>query len=130
MTITRFEDIEAWQMARKLCQDIHGICYETGLQKDFGLRDQMSRSSGSIMDNIAEGFDGGSNPEFARFLQYAKRSCSELQSQLCRTQDRGYIDQQAFERLYDAAGKTRGKIGGFIQYLSTTTRPTPSPRSR
>lgn len=85
--------------------------------RDFALRDQIDRASGSIMDNIAEGFDGGSHAEFARFLSYAQRSCSEVQSQLYRAFDRNYLDRAAFDQLYDATALTRSKIGAFIKYL-------------
>jgi four helix bundle protein len=130
MTITRFEDIEGWQLARELCQKVFRLFAETGLERDFGLRDQMSRSSGSIMDNIAEGFDAGTNPEFIRFLQYAKRSCSELQSQLYRCLDRGHLTVELFDSLYAATGLTRSKIGAFIQYLSNNPRPAIKPPVR
>ncbi len=113
-------------MARKLCQDIFRLSSETTLERDYGLKDQMSRSSGSIMDNIAEGFDSGTNPEFVRFLQYSKRSCSELQSQLYRCLDRGHIAVEIFDSLYASASSTRGKIGAFIQYLSSNPRPVSS----
>ena len=135
MTIKRFEDIEGWQMARKLCQEVFRISSTTTLDRDYGLKDQMSRSSGSIMDNIAEGFDSGTNPEFARFLQFSKRSCSELQSQLYRCLDRGHMTVETFDSLYAATAQTRGKIGALIQYVTTHPRPVPktksnSPKSR
>lgn len=79
MRITRFEDIEAWEVARKLTQLVYGLAKRGHFMKDFGLRDQACRASVSIMANIAEGFDSGSNLEFVRFLSYAQRSCSELQ---------------------------------------------------
>ena len=118
MAIERFEDIESWQLARQLCQDVYALVAGSALSKDFSLRDQMLRSSGSIMDNIAEGFYGGSNREFIRFLQYAKRSCTELQSQLYRALDQGYCTQTLFDDLYARTGTTRSKIGAFINYLS------------
>lgn len=118
MAIERFEEIESWQLARHLCQEVYTLVSSSALSRDFSLKDQMLRSSGSIMDNIAEGFDGGSNREFIRFLQYAKRSCSELQSQLYRAMDQSYCTQAQFDDLYAHAGTTRSKIGGFINYLS------------
>ncbi|GEP42635.1 four helix bundle protein [Brevifollis gellanilyticus] len=130
MTIKRFEDIEGWQMARNLCQEIFRISSQTTLDRDYGLKDQMSGSSGSIMDNIAEGFDSGTNPEFIRFLQYSKRSCSELQSQLYRCLDRGHITVETFDPLYASAASTRGKIGAFIQYLSSNPRPVSTMKAR
>ncbi len=72
------------------------------------------------MDNIAEGFDGGSNAEFFRFLGYAQRSCSEVKSQLYRAHDRNLIDEHEFNRIYTLASDTHAKIGGFIRYLNST----------
>lgn len=118
MTIRRFEDIESWQMAREICQRVYDVVNSTPLGRDFSLKDQMQRSAGSTMDNIAEGFDAGSNREFVRFLQYSKRSCSELQSQLYRALDQKYLTPEAFHHLYDLIGRTRAKIGGFIEYLT------------
>ncbi len=71
------------------------------------------------MDNIAEGFDAGGNPEFMRFLAYSRRSCSELQSQLYRVKDQGHCDEQQFLLLYDSTASLRAQIGGFIRYLGT-----------
>lgn len=118
MTFNQFEEIEGWQMARLVCQEIFKTTTETELGRDFSLKDQMLRSSGSIMDNIAEGFDAGSNREFVRFLQYSKRSCSELQSQLYRCLDRRYVAEARFDELYVQVGSNRSKIGGFIRYLT------------
>ena len=71
------------------------------------------------MDNIAEGFDSGSNAEFCRFLSYAQRSCTEVQRQLYRALDRDYIDQAAFQELYDRTALIHSKIGAFIKYLKS-----------
>ena len=90
--------------------------------RDFSLRDQIWRTSGSVMDNIAEGFDDGSVPEFRRFLKYAQRSCSEVQSQLYRSLDCAYINKEQFNRIYDLASECRKQIKGFRKYLQN--RPT------
>lgn len=118
MSIRRFEDIESWQMGRELCRQVYELARDSGLGRDFSLKDQMLRSAGSIMDNIAEGFDAGSNREFVRFLQYSKRSCSELQSQLYRARDQGYASEERFINLFELAGNTQDKIGAFLQYLT------------
>lgn len=97
--------------------------------RDYGLRDQITRAAGSVMHNIAEGFDGGSNAEFARFLRIAQRSGTEVKSQLYIALDRKYINQEQFERLYEQASKTHAKIGGFIRYLSTADKPRQRPNS-
>ena len=82
MKIERFEDIEGWKLARELTRMVYSATKQAEFGKDYGLRDQIQRAAGSAMHNIAEGFDGGSNPEFVRFLRYAQRSCTEVKSQL------------------------------------------------
>jgi four helix bundle protein len=82
MPIHRFEDIEGWQAARELTRRVYAVAQSREFSKDFGLRDQITRAAGSTMHNIAEGFDGGSNAEFIKFLRCSQRSCSEVQSQL------------------------------------------------
>ncbi len=125
MTIRRFEDIEGWQLARELTRQVYALAMRGAFAKDFGLRDQITRASGSVMHNIAEGFDGGSNAEFAKFLRYSQRSCSEVQSQLYVALDQAYITQDEFDSLYEQAARSHAKIGGFIRYLLTTpTSPT------
>ncbi len=126
MKIERFEDIESWQLARELCNAVYKLVSSSGLGKDFSLKDQMIRSSGSIRDNIAEGFDGGTNREFIRFLQYSKRSCSELQSQFYRCLDQRYCFTEQFDAIYAQATLTRNKIGAFINYLSKHLERRPS----
>ena len=126
MSIKRFEEVEAWQMARVLRQDIFAVTNSAGLAKDFSLKDQIHRSSGSIMDNIAEGFDAGGNNEFVRFVNYANRSASEVQSQLYRILDRHYCTQTEFDALYEAARLIRAKVGAFIQYLESAERRSPA----
>ncbi len=124
MKITRFEDIEAWKAARELCRAVHTATSKGDFARQYSLKDQNDRASGLCMDNIAEGFDGGSNPEFIRFLHYAQRSCTEVQSQLYRAYDRKLIEQGEFDNLYGLATMTHKIIGGFIRYLkkSQTTR--------
>lgn len=117
MKITRFEDIEAWQLGRKLTKQIYTLTREERFSQDYGLRDQIRRAAGSVMHNIAEGFDSGSDPEFIRFLRYAQRSCSEVQSQLYVALDQEYISDQQFQCLFDQANQVHAKVGGFIKYL-------------
>lgn len=117
MTIRRFEEIEGWQLARELTKQVYSVAMAGAFAKDFGLRDQITRAAGSSMHHIAEGFDGGSNAEFARFLRYSQRSCSEVQSQLYAALDQSYISQEEFDAIYEQAGQTHAKVGGFIRYL-------------
>jgi four helix bundle protein len=117
-SIKSFEDLECWKKAREFCNLIHTVCLETSLSKDFSLRDQIERSSGSMMDNIAEGFDRGGNKEFIQFLYIATSSGSESKSQLYRILDRKYIDQQKFQFLYTCCDQSQAMIKGLIGYLS------------
>ncbi len=105
-------------MARKLTQAVYAATRVGDFSRDFGLKDQIQRAAGSAMHNIAEGFDGGSNAEFAKFLRYAQRSCSEVKSQLYAALDQQYITQQQFDEIYQLATQTHRKIGGFIRYLT------------
>lgn len=122
MTITRFEDIEGWVMARNLTNKIYECTRVGAFSRDFELKNQIRGASGSIMHNIAEGFDGGSNTEFIRFLRYSQRSCSEVQSELYLAMDQNYISKEEFSKLYDLTSQTRSKIGGFITYLLNSDR--------
>lgn len=120
--IERFEDIKAWQIARRLTREIYEAANATHFRRDYGLRDQITRASGSVMHNIAEGFDADSNAEFARFLSYSKRSCAEVQSQLYVASDQAYIDEETFTHLYGMAGEARAAVQGFIAYLRQSGR--------
>ena len=120
MKIEHFEEIEGWKLARELTCMVYSITKEPLFSRDFGLKDQIQRAAGSVMHNIAEGFDGGSNAEFAKFLRYAQRSCTEVKSQLYVALDQQYITEARFQELYDHATKTHAKIGGFIRYLTKT----------
>jgi four helix bundle protein len=117
MRIDQSEDIEAWQLARELTRKVYNLTKKTGFDKDFGLRGQIQNAAGSSMHNIAEGFDSETNPEFIRFLRYAKRSCTEVQSELYVALDQKYINNEEFQDVYDHAGRTRAAIRGFIKYL-------------
>ena len=118
MRIDRFEDIEAWQLARELTRKVYGLTKKAKFSRDFGLKGQIQDASGSSMHNIAEGFDSETNPEFVRFLRYAKRSCTEVQSELYMALDQEYITNSEFQDVYDHAGRTRAVIRGFINYLT------------
>lgn len=117
MAIRRFEDIEGWQLARELTRSVYAVTKRGAFAKDFPLRDQIRAAAGSAMHNIAEGFDAGSHAEFAKFLGYAQRSCSEVQSELYVALDECYISDDEFSNIYGQAMATRSKIGAFIKYL-------------
>ncbi|MGV3461707.1 MAG: four helix bundle protein [Flavobacterium sp.] len=117
-TINRFEDLEIWQEARRLAKEIHLISVETDLKSDFRLKSQIKDSSGSVMDNIAEGFERDGNMEFRQFLSIAKGSAGETRSQLYRLYDCGYISIDNLEMLKAEYEKLSGRISNFITYLN------------
>jgi four helix bundle protein len=125
MKIERFEDIEGWQLARELAFKVYSLTKKTKFARDFGLKRQIQDAAGSSMHNIAEGFDSETNPEFIRFLRYAKRSCTEVQSELYMALDQQYITNAEFHDVYDHAGRTRAVIRGFIKYLITYEKGNP-----
>ena len=118
--IKQFEDIEIWQLARELCKDIHKITNYESLGKEFRLKEQIRASSGSIMDNIAEGFERSGNKEFIQFLFIAKGSCGEVRSQLYRIFDNSYISENEFNTLKDKCLYLSKSISGFISYLKNS----------
>jgi four helix bundle protein len=117
MKIERFEDIEAWQLARELTRKVYCLTKNAEFAKDFGLKKQIQDAAGSSMHNIAEGFDSETNAEFIRFLRYSKRSCSEVQSELYIALDEKYISAEEFKDVYEQAQRTRAAVRGFINYL-------------
>ncbi|WP_281227424.1 four helix bundle protein [Flavobacterium aquiphilum] len=117
-TINRFEDLDIWQEARRLAKEIHTISIETELKNDYRFKDQIKASSGSVMDNIAEGFERDGNIEFRQFLSIAKGSAGETRSQLYRVFDFEYISEQRFEILKKDYENLSGKIKNFITYLN------------
>ncbi len=119
-TIKRFEDIESWRLGNELCAKIGKHIDEGKFKRNYRLIDQMEGSSGSIIDNIAEGFERGTKGEFLLFLGYAKGSSGEFRSQLYRALNRGYITQAEFDELYSLATNISGKLQKFIEYLLKT----------
>lgn len=112
-----FEDLEIWQSARELSNRIFLLSKNEPFKNDFKFRNQILGSSGSVMDNIAEGFERGGNKEFNQFLSIAKGSAGETRSQLYRALDRKYISQKEFEDLYNAYLNLSKKIGKLMTYL-------------
>ena len=119
-TISKFEDIEAWQLAREMTKMIYAISNDGAFARDFGLRDQIRRASVSIMSNIAEGFERGGDKEFFQFVSLAKGSSGEVRAQLYVALDAGYIDQQTFSRLSDIATQINRMLAGLMKYLRSS----------
>lgn len=118
--IQKFEDMEVWQKARKLCNTIYPLTTNGSFEKDFKLRDQINGSSGSIMDNIAEGYERDGKLEFRQFLSIAKGSCGEVRSQLYRALDRNHITSEEFNTLKQQTEEISKQLKGFINYLNAS----------
>lgn len=118
MKIICFEDIQAWQEARKLVTMIYELIgINESFRKDFRLVNQIQGAAVSSMSNIAEGFSRKSHKEFIQFLFISKSSAAEVQSQLYVALDQGYITQADFDRVYEQAGIVSKMDSSFISYL-------------
>lgn len=115
--IGRFEDLQSWQKGRQLANFVYDLTDHPKFAKDFRLSGQIQDAAGSVMHNIAEGFDSGTNPEFIRFLKMSRRSASEIQSELYLALDRKYINQDELNSAYNLATETKKLINGMIGYL-------------
>lgn len=119
-SINNFEELIAWQKARELAKDVWCLTVNEPISKDFSLIDQMRRSSGSVMDNIAEGFERGGNKEFVQFLSYSKGSLGETKSQLYRAFDRNHINQETLNNQFLKIDELGNMIGGLMRYLKNS----------
>lgn len=119
-TVQRFEDLNIWQLARDLCKEAYEITKVEMFSKDFRFKDQIRASSGSVMDNIAEGFERNGKAEFIQYLSIAKGSTGEVRSQLYRAFDQNYINKEKFDDLYKLTSEIASKISNFISYLNTS----------
>ncbi|WP_420149890.1 four helix bundle protein [Spirosoma sp.] len=119
-TIHRFEDLNAWKKARVLYNLVLDTTGKKPFATDYDLVRQIRRASGSVMDNVAEGFGRGGRGEFVQFLGIAKGSVTEVKSQLYRALDCGYLSDELFQSLYEQADETAKIIDGLIAYLLKT----------
>ncbi len=120
MSIAKFEDLEIWQEARELCKIVYEVTSNGSFFHDFKFRDQIRASSGSIMDNIAEGFDRGGNKEFIQFLSVARGSCAEVRSQSYRACDVKHITQEKLDELLQRTDILSRKIHNLMQHLKNS----------
>lgn len=116
-TIDSFEDLIVWQKSRLFCREVYLLISSGSFKRDFALIDQLNRSSGSVMDNIAEGFGRLGNREFINFLTYSNASCLECRSQVLRAYDRNYIPAEKKDELIFLLTEITKMINGMIVYL-------------
>jgi four helix bundle protein len=117
-SVQRFEDLEVWKKARMFSKKVYVLTSDGTFSRDYPLKDQINKSTGSVMDNIAEGFGRGGNKEMVMFLSYAKGSAAETKSQLYRAFDRGHISEITLNDLlaeYEAIGKMLGRLMSYLQ---------------
>jgi four helix bundle protein len=119
-TVRRFEELEIWKMAREQAKEIFLLTKQTEFAKDFALIRQINAASGSVMDNIAEGFERFTNKEFGQFLIIAKGSNGEVRSQLYRAFDSGYISEEILKSRLDFSVMIGNKIKTFLDYLQSS----------
>lgn len=119
-TINCFEELEIWQLARKLSASIYPLTFVSPIATDYRFKDQLRGTCGSIMDNIAEGFGRGSRLEFINSLATAKGEAEELKSQLYRGKDVQYFKEITFSELFADADLLVKKIRSLIVYLNTS----------
>jgi four helix bundle protein len=118
MKIEKFEDIKAWKLAKELVLEIYSIECKTTYGIDLGFKDQLQRATVSIMSNIAEGFERGSDKDFIKHLYISKGSCGEVRSLLYIAREIGYINHQQFDNLCKKCEEISKTISGLIRYLS------------
>ena len=116
----RFEDLAIFQMARDLCKEIYAITKKGEFHKDSRFVQQIHASAGSVMDNIAEGFERDGNKEFINFLYIAKGSCGEVRSQIIRASDVGFIDNETATQLYNDCVDLSKAISSFIKSIRSS----------
>ena len=119
-TVRKFEDLIVWQKSRELCRLVHSIIERNESKGDFSFFNQLKRSSGSVMDNIAEGFGRSSRKEFLQFLFISNGSLMETKSQLYRAFDQGYITQKESQSLFVLAEEISAMIFKLSKYLQST----------
>jgi four helix bundle protein len=119
-TVHKFEDLEIWQLARELYKKVSLLALKLRKGNEYRFAEQIKSSSGSVMDNIAEGFERNSRLEFLNSLSNSKGECGELKSQLYRAFDDKYIDEKEFALIYEEADKLLRKIANFVKYLNSS----------
>jgi four helix bundle protein len=117
-----YQDLDIYTLAREVSRDVWNLINNSSLGNDYKLRDQINGSSGSIMDNIAEGFGRGGNKEFINFLSYSRGSCCETEAQLQRALDRNHLSKSEYDVIFNKTQNLTDQISKFINYLKSSNR--------
>jgi four helix bundle protein len=112
-----FEELEVWQVSRRLCKEIYEVTNQSDVSKDYGFKDQIRRSAVSILSNISEGFERRGDKQFTYFLGIAKGSAGELRSQLYIALDLNYINEVEFKELNDKVISVSKMLYGLMNYI-------------
>ena len=118
--VDKFEDLAIFQSARNLCKEVYVITKYGDFSRDSRFVQQIHAAAGSIMDNIAEGFERQGNKEFVNFLYIAKGSCGEVRSQIIRATDVGFLDKETATRLYNDCMNLSKAIAAFIKSIKSS----------
>lgn len=113
--LKRFEDLDAWQVARELAAAVYEICRREPLARDFGLCDQLRRSAVSIMNNIAEGWESLHPAEKLQFYNIARRSSGELRSMTYVLLDNQYVAPAEKDALYERCVRAGRLVSGLMR---------------
>jgi len=119
-SVKDFEELAIFQKARELSKKIYPVTQRKEFKYDTRFVQQIRAAAGSIMDNIAEGFERGGNKEFLNFLYIAKGSCGEVRSQLIRANDVGYLSLEEYNELYTECRKLSAGIMNFIKEIKSS----------
>lgn len=111
----KFEELECWQIARSLSREIYALTACDSCRMDFGYVDQIRRASVSIMNNVAEGYERGSDKEFVKFLYIARASAGEVRSMTYVGLDQGYLTDTDFQKLQDLCRRSSALCWGLIK---------------
>ena len=120
-SVEGFEDLRIWQMARELCKEIYLHTEKKPWKTDSRFVQQIRAAAGSVMDNIAEGFERDGNKEYIQFLYIAKGSCGEVRSQIIRASDVGFLASEDYIKLYNDCISLNKGISAFIRRLKTSS---------
>lgn len=115
--VNRFEDLDVWKVSRELANKVYNLTKSDSLKRDYGFVDQMRRASVSVMNNVAEGYERGSNKDFAKYLFISKGSAGEVRSMLYIARDQGYINDEIFAECYELAVRCNQLCWGLIKHL-------------